>query len=167
MKNPTMRALKLGLLAASAGVLASAAHAAEAAPASAPTYAVSAMQAPAAPQDEAREAAPGVVKAVGFAAVLAGVLALGVRLIGRKRVEAAAAFLRPHVDRVVAASSAAVRSVTRIAARPVRMVALAIGLGIFAVTGIDILNIEWTIGLALASLLTLFGAAGLWRMRRA
>lgn len=168
MNNKTMRALRLGLLAASASVIASAAHAAESAPASAPTYVVSAMEAPpAAPQDDVREAAPGVVKAFGFAARFAGVLALGIRLIGRKRLEAAAAIVRPHVDRVAAAASAAARSVTHVAARPVRMAALAIGLGIFALTGIDVLNIEWAIGLALASLLTLFGAAGLWRMRRA
>lgn len=155
MKSLSTKSLKLAFLAATAGVVASAADAAPAASPAAPTYAEAVITP--APSNTAPEttAVAAAVKTAGLAALFAGAVAFAVRLIGRKRIDAAAAFVGPHVARVVHAATETVRSAGRAVAAPIRATLITLGLLVFALTGIDILNIEWTAGIVVGACLVL------------
>ncbi len=123
MKPLSIKALKLTLLAATAGVFASAAHAAapETAP-TAPPIIVASEAPPAHASDEPQINVSPAAKAAGFAALLAGALALGIRLIGRKRLEAAIAFARPLAEKALAGPAKVIKAVGASMAAPFRVV---------------------------------------------
>jgi hypothetical protein len=161
MKALSTKTLKLAFLAATAGVAASAAEAAPTTSPAAPTYVATAV-APA-PSDAEPELA--AVKTAGLAAFFVGALALGARLIGKRRMDAAVAFVRPYVSRAVQAVDKTIKSARRAVAAPIRAGLLALGLVVFALTGIDVFNIEWTVGLALGAVLVLAALARPLRLK--
>lgn len=160
------KSLKLTLLAASAGLVAGSSVAAPsvAAPLSASTPAV-VVGAPEA--DETSPASAGhAVKAAGLAAIAAGVLAFFNR---RRLAQAASAAGRSAVEvgkRVLRTPAQAFRAAGRAVGVPLRNLFLAIVGVIALLTGIDLLDVEWTAGLvagAAMALVVLFG----WRRLQA
>lgn len=156
------RALRRALLAASAAALAlsSSALAAPSPPLAAPTEFV----APATHAVEETQAKSSALEKVGLAAATAAALAALVHLIGVDRLfgwlRAAAPRAKRAAAAVVRAPVEVARAVGRAAASPLRFVIIAAGLGLFALTGLNLFDVEWAGGLvAGAALVALFWAA--------
>jgi hypothetical protein len=101
---------------------------------------------------EADKAAPAsAVKGWTLAAGAAAALAAIARLVGFRRIAAAAKAAGPAARRAasaaVTASGEAVKAVGRAVASPVRFILLMAGLGVFALTGLGLYDIEWAGGL--------------------
>lgn len=165
------QSLKFALLAASALVVTagSAAHAGETAVAT-PIHTEAALVVThAADETGAREAAP-LLKHAGLAAAVTGALAALYRLIGGARVKAFFGKAGPataKAARTVAAAPVKVaRAVGRAAASPFRFLLALLGLGLFALTGVGLYDVEWLGGLiAGAAVVSLFwfAASGMKR----
>jgi hypothetical protein len=161
--------VKLALLATAAltAGYSGAAHAA--APAPAPSAAIGAPLVADAVSDEVVVQKPGApLPAVGIAAALTAALAALVKLIGWARLSrASAAVARTAVATARSAadaSIAAAKAVGRAAASPIRFALLVIGFVLFAMIGIDVLDIEWAAGLATGA--ALVGLLWFGRLRR-
>ncbi len=163
------RTLKGAFLAASAlAVMGGAsAHAAAAAPA--PVEIVAPLDHAG---DEAKApAAAQIAQKAGLAALAAAALAGLFHLIGARRLKAFAAAAGPVAAKTAAAvakaPAAAARAVGRAAASPFRFLLLMGGLGVFALTGISVFDLEWTAGLALGAAMTALAFFGIGGARRA
>lgn len=165
------QSLKFALLAASAlvGAAGSAAHAAESAPAAPIHMEAAPTVGHAADEIGAREAAP-LLKHAGLAAAITGALAALYQLIGGSRVRAFFGKAGPVAAKaartVAAAPVKAARVVGRAAAAPFRFLLALLGLGLFALTGVGLYDVEWLGGLiAGAAVVALFwfAASGMKR----
>lgn len=104
----------------------------------------------------------------GFAAAaLAGVA----RLIGWRRIRAAAQAAGPAVANaakaVASGTSELVRAVGSAIISPIRLAVLAAGLALVALTGIGLYDIEWAAGLVFGALVTLSVMIGAGKARKA
>lgn len=154
-----LRSVRLGLLFAAAGFVADAAAAAPSAVAQ-PSIVVDAA-APKAPAGEVKAAAA----AAGAAAIAAAMLAF----FNRRRLAKAAAAAGQAAAQlgraVVAAPGRAFRATGRALGAPIRNVLLAFLTIVFVLTGVDLLNIEWTAGLVVGALLAALATLGLRELR--
>lgn len=161
----SLKSLKLTLLAASAGALIAAADASAApGPHSPIEYAV-VMTDAVPPIDtsptELETAAPiSLAKSTWFAAMLAAALAVGIKLIGKQRIDAAAAFARPFVEKAFGATAKVARALGSAALSPLRFAAALAAIGLFSFTGIDLMNLEWLVGIVVGAVLIVFAASG-------
>jgi hypothetical protein len=144
------KSLKIALMAASALAASSAVifHASPAAPA--PTEAAPIEHAA---DDQARAPAPAITaKKVGLAALTASAAAAFVHFVGANRILAFFANAGPAAAKAARAAAAApvaaARAIGRAAASPLRFALLFGGLGLFALTGVWIYDVEWLGGLA-------------------
>lgn len=114
-------------------------------------------------------AVPAIAKKVGLAAMATAALAAFYRLIGGERLKRWMGPAGPVVAgaaRTVAAGAAkAAQAVGDTVKKPVRSLLLFAGLGIFALTGVNFLDIEWTAGLILGAATVAIAWAGERRMR--
>ena len=122
--------------------------------------------------DEAKApAAVQVAQKAGLAALATAALAGLFHLIGARRLKAFAAAAGPVAAKTAAAvvkvPVAAARAVGRAAASPFRFILLMGGLGIFALTGISLFDLEWTAGLALGAVMTALAVFGINGAKRA
>jgi hypothetical protein len=156
----TSARLKTALLAAASltAAMAATAHAADRAPIE-PVAIEHAIIA--ADQGEADKAAPAV-RGWALAGAAAAALAAIARLIGFRKIAAAAKAAGPAV---VAAGGAAVKAVGRAVASPVRFVLLMAGLGVFALTGVGFYDFEWAGGLVAGVLVATTFFIGLRKLR--
>lgn len=118
--------------------------------------------------DPASPPAKGWTIYVGAAAALAAVL----KLIGARRLVAAGAAIGPVVrqtaEAVASGAAKAGEAIGRAVASPFRAAFLATGLGLFALTGIWLFDVEWLAGLlfgALSAGIVLFGLGKVRRSR--
>lgn len=159
---------KRTLLAASALAIAAAAsaHAAPALQTAAPTEVVT----PAAhPADETR-AAPAALQKAGLAAAATAALAALVHFIGAGRIRG---WLRSAAPVAAKAARAAARApveaakaVGRAAASPLRFALVMAGLGVFALTGFSLFDVEWAGGLLAGGALVALAWFAAGRVRR-
>lgn len=119
--------------------------------------------------DDVEAAAPGnLARNAGIAALATAFLA---GLFGAKRIRAflrrAAPVAAGAARAVAAAPVAAARAVGRAAASPFRFALIFGSLGVFALTGVGLYDVEWAGGLVAGALMAalIFGGAG--QMRRA
>lgn len=150
------KTLKGAFLAAAAVTVVGAASAHAAAVDAAPTEMVAPVDHAG---DEAKASAPAEIgRKVGIAALATAALAGLFHLVGGRRVkaflDAAAPVAAKTAAAVAKAPAAAARAVGRAAASPFRFILLMGGLGVFALTGISVFDIEWTAGLALGAIMT-------------
>lgn len=142
--------VKRTLLAASAIAAAGMAASAHAAPAYEP--APIEIAAPVAHAADEAKAEPAVIKKIGIAAGLTAGLAALVHLIGLKRVAGwlnkGAPVAAKAAQAMVAVPVAAAKAIGRAAVSPLRVVMLAVGLGVFSLTGLSLFDVEWAGGLA-------------------
>lgn len=112
-----------------------------------------------------------IIKKVGIAAFATAALAGLFHLIGARRLKAFAAAAGPAAAKTAAAVAkapiAAARAVGRAAASPFRFILLMGGLGVFALTGISVFDLEWTAGLALGAVMTALVVFGINGAKRA
>jgi hypothetical protein len=158
----TSSRLKTALLAAASltAAMAATAHAADRAPIE-PVAIEHAIIA--ADQGEVDKAAPApAVRGWALAGAAAAALAAIARLIGFKKIAAAAKAAGPAT---VAAGAAAVKAVGRAVASPVRFVLLMAGLGVFALTGVGLYDIEWAGGLVAGVLVATTFFIGMRKLR--
>ncbi|WP_300577904.1 hypothetical protein [Phenylobacterium sp.] len=81
-------------------------------------------------------------------AIAAGALAGLVRLVGPRKLAKAVADTTVEGARITAkAASSAVRATGRALSSPLRFLALVFGLGLFALTGAGLYDVEWILGL--------------------
>ena len=111
---------------------------------------------------EADRAGPDVTaKKLGIAALGAAAIAGFARLIGWRRVKAAAAattrFAGEAASAGVAATAAAARAVGRAVGSPIRFALFFASLGLFALTGVGLYDVEWMGGIVVGAI----GAASL------
>lgn len=143
-------------------------HAAAAAPV-APIAIEQAYQA--ADQDDAKAAPSFTVKKVGIAAAAAAALAGLVRIIGVRRIKAAAVQTAKVAAQAASSSLAATKVVARAALRaaasPFRFAMLMAGLVLVAFTGVGFYDIEWAAGLVFGALLAATALLGFGKLRRA
>lgn len=163
------RSLKISLMAASV-LAASGAAVAHAAPIpAAPTEIV---QVEHAGDDDARGRTPAIpVKKVGLAAMAASAVVAFLNLFGTSRIFGFFAKAGPVAAKtaraVVKAPVAAAKAVGRAASTPLRLVMIYAGLGVFALTGVWIYDVEWLGGLAAGMALVGLAWFSTGRMRRA
>lgn len=120
-----------------------------------------------APDHEAERAGPAInARGIGIAAAALAALAGLVRLVGLRRLKSAAIAAATASGKVVAAGADATVAVVKTAARavssPLRFLLLMAGLGLFALTGLGLYDIEWAGGLIVGAAMTglaLLGAA--------
>lgn len=143
------RRLKFALLAATA-LAAGAAHGVHAAQVEAPAVVIEAASPVHVAADETAPVSPALRNA-GIAAVLTGAFAALIRLIGVDRLQSLfgkAAPVAAKAARAVASAPVSVaRAAGRAAASPFRFLLIFAGLGLFALTGIGMYDVEWLGGL--------------------
>ncbi|HPE31105.1 MAG TPA: hypothetical protein PLV61_07915 [Parvularculaceae bacterium] len=111
------------------------------------------------------------IKKVGIAAAATAALAALFHLIGAKRIgrwfRAAAPVAAKAASAVAAAPIAAAKAVGRAAASPVRFALLMAGLGVFALTGFSLFDVEWAGGLLAGGAIVALAWTASARTRRA
>ena len=138
----------------------------------APIEPVAIVHAVAAADHDAERTAPAVtLKRVGFgAAALAALMGL-VRLVGVRRLKAAATATAQATmqatGRAVSAGAAAAKEVARAVSSPFRFLLLVAGVGIFALTGVGLYDVEWAGGLVVGAALAALAMIGAQRTRKA
>lgn len=99
--------------------------------------------------------APALAKQAGLAVIAAGALAALLRAIGFQRISALAKATAATAGRAAAAGAdltvKAARSVARAVSVPVRYLAALAGLGVAAIAGIGVFDLEWTGGLVVGA----------------
>jgi len=132
------------------------------------TYAVETQSIAHAADHADEQAAPGAAKKWALLAAAAGVLAALVKLIGARRVAEVVSEGAVRTARAAATGAVvAVRAVGRAAASPLRTPAIIFGLGLFALAGVGLYDVEWIGGLVAGAALTGVLAWSLWKMRLA
>jgi hypothetical protein len=112
-----------------------------------------------APEEPASAPAKGWAIFAGAAAAVAALL----RLIGLKRVAEA---VGPIARKAADATAKAGRAVGRAISSPFRAAIWAAGLGLFALTGVGLYDIEWIAGVVFGALATGLALFGLRKVRR-
>lgn len=113
---------------------------------------------------EADKVAPAsAVRGWALGAAAAAALAAIARLIGFRKIAAAAKAAGPAA---VAAGGAAVKAVGRAIASPIRFVLLMAGLGVFALTGVGLYDVEWAGGLVAGVLVATTFVLGMRKLRK-
>ena len=100
--------------------------------------------------------------------IAAGALAGLVRLIGVKKLFRAVSTGAAVAAKATAKAGAnAVRAVGRVAGSPLRFAVLMVGLALFALTGVSLLDIEWVGGLITGGVMAAIAAYGVMKTRHA
>lgn len=164
----TSSRLKTALLAAVSLTAASAAVAHAAAPPFEPAAIEHAVQAA---DYDADRAGPAVIaKKVGIAAVAAAAFAGLARLIGFRRIKAAAgataAVAGKAISAGLAATASAAKTVAKAVASPFRFALVMTGLALFALAGVGFYDFEWEGGLVVGALFAALVVLGAGRLRK-
>ena len=118
--------------------------------------------------DHADEQKPIGAKKWTLLAVAAAALAGIVKLVGARRVAEIVTEGAVRTARVAATgASVSAKAVGRAVSSPLRFLAVLFGLGLFALTGIGLFDVEWIAGLISGAALSGAGLYGLWKTRRA
>lgn len=121
--------------------------------------------------DEAQAGPSLTAKKIGIAAAAAAALAGLARLIGFRRIKAAAVQTAKAAAQVatfsLAATKVAAHAVLRAAASPFRFAMLIAGLAFVAFTGIGFYDVEWAAGLVFGALFAGTALLGFSKVRRA
>lgn len=116
--------------------------------------------------DEVSAASTG--KKYALFAIAAGAIAGLVRLIGARRVADAVVSGTVKTAKVAGkAAIAAAGAVGRAAKKPLRLILVLFGLGVFALTGVGVYGLEWSAGLISGAGLALAATYGAWKTRLA